>query len=73
MFIPSLDIVIYKMAGDDGQYDPPQTGLKQDYRSDGSRDGWNPALRSQFNDGPLGTDDGVRRILEMVVAAVVAQ
>jgi hypothetical protein len=45
--------------------------LKQDYPYDGSRDGWKPALRSQFNDGPIGTDDGVRRILEMVAAAVI--
>ena len=38
---------------------------------DGSRDGWKPALRSQFNDGPIGTDDSVRRVLEMVAAAVI--
>jgi len=69
--IPSLDLVIYKMAGDDGQYDPARTGLKQDYPYDGSRDGWKPAPRSQFNDGPIGTDDGVRRVLEMVAAAVI--
>jgi hypothetical protein len=69
--IPSLDLVVYKMAGDDGQYDPARTGLKQDYPYDGSRDGWKPAPRSQFNDGPVGTDDGVRRVLEMVAAAVI--
>src|SRR5215468_4822833 len=69
--IPSLDLVIYKMAGDDGQYNPDRTGLKQDYPYDGSRDGWKPELRSQFNDGPIGTDDGVRRVLEMVAAAVI--
>ncbi len=69
--IPSLDMVIYKMAGDDSQYDPARTGLKQDYPYDGSRNNWKPALRSQFSDGPIGTDDGVRRVLEMVAAAVI--
>jgi CubicO group peptidase (beta-lactamase class C family) len=69
--VPSLDLVIYKMSGDDGQYNPARTGLKQDYAYDGSRDGWKPAARSQFSDGPIGTDDGVRRVLEMVAAAVI--
>jgi len=69
--VPSLDLVIYKMAGDDSQYNPARTGLKQDYPYDGSRDGWKPQPRSQFSDGPIGTDDGVRRILEMVAAAVI--
>lgn len=68
--IPSLDMVIYKMAGDDSQYDPARTGIVQTFGSD-SRSGWKPAARSQFSDGPIGTDDGVRRLLEMVVAAVV--
>jgi CubicO group peptidase (beta-lactamase class C family) len=71
--VPSLDLIIYKMAGDDGQYDPQRTSLKQDYRYDGSRDGWKAPLRSQFSDGPIGTDDGVRRVLEMVAAAVIDQ
>ncbi|MBY0503503.1 MAG: serine hydrolase [Bryobacteraceae bacterium] len=69
--IPSLDMVIYKMAGDDGQYNPARTGLKQDYPYDGSRDRWKPAARSQFSDGSIGVDDGVRRVLEMVAAAVI--
>jgi hypothetical protein len=68
--VPSLDMVIYKMAGSDTQYDPARTGLRQDYPYDGSRDNWKPAPRSQFSDGSIGTDDGVRRVLEMVVAAV---
>lgn len=71
--VPSLDLVIYKMAGDDGQYDPGRTGLVQKYPYDGSRDNWKPAARSQFSDGPIGTDDGVRRILEMVVSAIVVE
>ena len=69
--IPSLDMVIYKMAGDEAQYDPSRTGLKQNYAYDGSRDGWKPAMRSQCSDGPIGTDDGLRRVLEMVTAAVI--
>ncbi|MBV9678302.1 MAG: serine hydrolase [Acidobacteriaceae bacterium] len=71
MVVPSLDLVVYKMAGDDSQYDPARTGLPQTYGYDGSRDGWKPAPRSQFSDGPIGTDEGVRRVLEMVAAAVV--
>ncbi len=70
--IPSLDMVIYKMAGSDRQYDPSLTHIAQDYKYyDGSRDNWKPAPRSQFSDGPIGTDDGLRRTIEMVVAAVV--
>jgi len=69
--VPSLDLVLYKMAGDDSQYDPRRTGIPQDYPYDGSRDRWKPAARSQFSDGPIGTDDGLRRVLEMVCASVV--
>jgi CubicO group peptidase (beta-lactamase class C family) len=69
--IPSLDMVIYKMAGSDRQYDPTLTHIPQDYKYyDGSRDHWEPAPKSQFNDGSIGTDDGLRRTIEMVVAAV---
>jgi CubicO group peptidase (beta-lactamase class C family) len=68
--IPSLDLAIYKMAGSDQQYSPALTGISQDYKYDGSRDNWKPAARSQFSDGPIGTDDGLRRTIEMVVAAV---
>ena len=57
--VPSLDLVIYKMAGDDRQYDPKLTGIPQDYPYDGSRDHWKPAAKSQFSDGPIGTDDGL--------------
>jgi CubicO group peptidase (beta-lactamase class C family) len=69
--VPSLDLVIYKMAGSDLQYDPKVTGIDQKYPYDGSRDSWKPAARSQFSDGNIGTDDGLRRVLEMVVAAIV--
>jgi hypothetical protein len=33
------------------------------------RDNWKPAQHTQFSDGPVGVDDGVRRTLEMVAAA----
>lgn len=69
--IPSLDLVLYKMAGDDPQYDPTRTHLEQTYPYDHSRDNWKPAPKTQFSDGPIGTDDGLRRTIEMTAAAVV--
>ena len=69
--IPSLDLVIYKMAGDDSQYNPTRTGLKQDLSLRRFARQLETPVRSQFSDGPIGTDDGVRRVLEMVVAAVI--
>jgi CubicO group peptidase (beta-lactamase class C family) len=69
--IPSLDMVIYKMAGGDSQYGEELTGIPQNYSYDHSRDNWRPAPHTQFSDGPIGVDDGVRRTLEMVVAATV--
>jgi CubicO group peptidase (beta-lactamase class C family) len=71
MIVPSLDLVVYKMAGSDAQYDPALTGIPQNYPYDGSRDNWKPAARSQFSDGPIGVDDGLRRVLEMVSAAII--
>ncbi len=70
VIVPSLDLVIYKMAGSDQQYNAALTGIPQNYQYDGSRDNWKPAAKSQFSDGPIGTDDGLRRVIEMVVAAV---
>jgi CubicO group peptidase (beta-lactamase class C family) len=67
--VPSLDIVIYKMGGNNGQYDPALTGLPQP-TPDTSRDDWKPIARTPFNEGSLGGDDGLRRVLEMVTAAV---
>jgi len=69
--VPSLDLVIYKMSSSDAQLDPQLTGLPVTYQVDHSRDSWKPAPHDQFHDGPVGGDDGVRRMLEMVVAAVV--
>ena len=70
MVVPSLDLVIYKMGGRDNQYDPALTGLPQDFKPDQSRDKWTPIPRTPFNEGSLGGDDGLRRVLEMVCAAV---
>jgi CubicO group peptidase (beta-lactamase class C family) len=68
--VPSLDVVIYKMGGKDGQYDPALTGIPQPFKYDGSRDNWQPIPRSPFNEGSLAGDDGLRRVLELVTAAV---
>ncbi len=61
--VPSLDLVIYKMGGTEGQYDPALTRLPVTYHYDGSRAGWkagNPAV----------VGDSTAKTLEMVVAAV---
>lgn len=68
--VPSLDLVIYKMGGNNGQYDPALTGLPQPFTYDGSRDDWKPIARTPFHEGSMGGDDGLRRVLEMVSAAV---
>lgn len=69
MIVPSLDLVVYKMGGNNGQYDPTLTGLPQP-EPDLSRDDWKPLQRNPFNEGSLGGDDGIRRVLEMVCAAI---
>jgi CubicO group peptidase (beta-lactamase class C family) len=68
--VPSLDVVIYKLGGNNGQYDPSLTGLPQSFTPDTSRDNWKPIPRTPFQEGSLGGDDGLRRVLEMVTAAV---
>ena len=69
--VPSLDIVIYKLGGNNGQYDPSLAGLPLDFVPDASRDNWKPIPRTPFNDGGMGGDDGLRRVLEMVSSAVI--
>jgi len=69
--VPSLGLVIYKMGGNNGQYDPALTGLPQPFDYDGSRDKWTPIPRTPFHEGSMGGDDGLRRVLEMVSAAVI--
>jgi CubicO group peptidase (beta-lactamase class C family) len=68
--VPSLDLVIYKLGGEDWQYDPALTGLPDPFVYDGSRNNWKPTPRTPFNDGSMGGDDGLRRVLELVSAAV---
>src|SRR5262249_36682252 len=67
--VPSLDLVLYKMGGSNGQYDPTLTGIPQPM-VDTRRDDWKPTPRTPFNDGSLQGEDGLRRALEMVCAAV---
>lgn len=69
--VPSLDLVIYKMAGNTAQFDPALTKITPTYTVDHSRDDWKPVPHTQFDDGPIGGDDGVRRLLELVVSSVV--
>ncbi len=69
--VPSLDLVMYKMAASEAQLNPELTGIPLGYEPDHSRDNWKPVPHDQFHDGPVGGDDSVRRLLEMVVAAVV--
>jgi len=67
--VPSLDLVIYKLGGNNAQYDPTLTGLPQPPPPDTSRDTWKPLPRTPFTEGSLGGDDGLRRVLELVSAA----
>ena len=66
--VPSMDLVIYKLGGKDGQYDPSLTRIPQpDQKHD--RDGWQPIPASGFHEGTLG-GQALWRVLEMVCAAV---
>jgi CubicO group peptidase (beta-lactamase class C family) len=67
--VPSLDLVIYKMGGNNGQYDPAFTDVPQP-EPDHSRDDWKPIQGTPFIEGSRGGDDGLRRVVEMVCAAV---
>jgi len=69
IIVPSLDLVIYKMGGNNGQYDPTFTTIPQPEPSH-ERDDWEPIPRTPFHEGSMGGDDGIRRVLEMVCAAV---
>ena len=66
--VPSLDLVIYKMGGNTGQYDPTFTRIPQpEPRTD--RDDWKPIPGTAFHEGSLG-GSSLWRVLEMVCAAV---
>jgi CubicO group peptidase (beta-lactamase class C family) len=69
LIVPSLDLVIYKMGGNNGQYDPTFTNIPQPEPSH-ERDDWKPIPGTPFQEGSRGGDDGIRRVLEMVCAAV---
>ncbi len=66
--VPSLDLVIYKLGGKDGQYDPALTGLPQPPLNH-DRDNWQPIPATGFHEGTLG-GQALWRTLEMVCAAV---
>lgn len=69
LVVPSLDLVIYKMGGNNGQYDPTFTTIPQP-EPDHSRDDWKPIQGTPFMEGSRAGDDGIRRVLEMVCASV---
>jgi CubicO group peptidase (beta-lactamase class C family) len=72
IIVPSLDLVIYKMGGNNGQYDPTLTDVPQPDPSH-ERDDWKPIVGTPFIEGSRAGDDGIRRVLEMVCAAVAPQ
>jgi CubicO group peptidase (beta-lactamase class C family) len=65
--VPSLDLVIYKLGGKDGQYDPALTGLPQPEQSH-ARDGWQPLPNTPFFEG--NPANSLWRVLELVSSAV---
>jgi CubicO group peptidase (beta-lactamase class C family) len=61
--VPSLDLVVYKMGGTEGQYSPELTRLPVKYTYDGSRADWKAG-------DPKTIGDATNRTLQMVVAAI---
>jgi CubicO group peptidase (beta-lactamase class C family) len=61
--VPSLDLVIYKMGGTEGQYNPELTRLPVSYTYDGSRANWKPG-------DPKAIGDSTGKTVQMVVAAI---
>jgi CubicO group peptidase (beta-lactamase class C family) len=61
--VPSLDMVVYKMGGSEGQYDPALTRLPVRYTYDGSRANWKPG-------DPKAIGDATGKTLQLVIAAV---
>lgn len=64
--VPSLDLVIYKLGGKTGQYDPTLTRIPQP-KPDTSRDTWEAFPGSAFMEGSGASS--LNRVLEMVCAA----
>ncbi len=50
IIVPSLDLVIYKMSGNNGQYDPTLTDVPQAEPSH-ARDDWKPMQGTPFVEG----------------------
>ena len=69
IIVPSLDVLIYQMIGN-GQYDPTLTDVPQPEPSHG-RDDWKPIQSALFVEGSRAGDDGIRRVLEMICAALI--
>jgi CubicO group peptidase (beta-lactamase class C family) len=67
--VPSLDLVIYKLGGKDGQYDEKLTRIPQPPPTS-DRSSWQPTPGTGFNEGSLQGNNGLWRVLEMVCAAV---
>ncbi len=65
--VPSLDLVIYKLGGKTGQYDPTLTLIPQP-KPDTSRDNWEPFGGNAFMEGAGASS--LNRILETVCLAV---
>jgi CubicO group peptidase (beta-lactamase class C family) len=63
--VPSLDLVVYKMGGNEKQYDPALTRLPVRYSYDGSRDGWKL--------DPKKGGDATNRTLAKVVEAITSR
>ena len=61
--VPSLDLVVYKMGGNEGQYDPQLTRLPVKYTYDGSRKDWKAGDSKVIGDSTNTT-------LQMVIAAI---
>jgi CubicO group peptidase (beta-lactamase class C family) len=65
--VPSLDLVIYKLGGKDGQYDVTLTRIPQPAQKH-DRDNWQPIPGNAFQEGSGAAS--LTRVLEMVCAAV---
>lgn len=64
--VPSLDLVVYKMGGTEGQYDLALTRLPVKYTYDGSRNNWKPG-------DPKAIGDSTGKTLQMVIDAISSQ
>ncbi|MDB6069119.1 MAG: Serine hydrolase [Verrucomicrobiales bacterium] len=65
--VPSMDLVIYKLGGSTGQYDPTFTTIPQPTPNT-DRDDRKPIPANAFHEGSLG-GQSLWRVLEMVCAA----